>query len=148
MKKKCRKKIIHIFSGRGWIRTHGLQNVTSWQTGALATAATPSCRKRGDLTWCNSKTKTKNGRGKKWQALRRALWALKDAQYNYAPCPGWGAKRKFILTKFWDIFQKFTIVEKFKKSKHEFSSKSKKFFVSIFFLNSCENFQMRPQIIG
>ena len=56
----------------------------------------------------------KNGCGKKWQALRRALGGLKDAQYYYAPCPGCHPMPKFILTKLGDIFRKFTNVKKFR----------------------------------
>ena len=56
--------------------------------------------------------KSKKGWGKKGQALRRDLQALKDAQYYYAPCPGRHPMPKFILTKLGDIFRKFTNVKK------------------------------------
>ena len=65
--------------------------------------------------------KSKKGWGKKGQALRRDLQALKDAQYYYAPCPGRHPMPKFILTKLGHNFQKITNVKKIKRSDLGFS---------------------------
>ena len=82
--------------------------------------------------------------GKKWQVLRRALWALKHAQYNCAWYPGWGTVRKFILGEFWDNFQKFTNVKKFQRFDFGFSPKWKFFYFFFQKLFYSLDIQIRP----
>ena len=144
-----KKFFIAIFLAAARFEPTSLQNIYSWETGALAPAATTSCCKLSNIYSLSIhrtfEATTLRGRHKQARGRSHIPLNCNWLSHLWAPIPGCRPLRKFILTMLRDIFQKFTNRKKIKKPNHKFSMKQKNFLGLFFFLNSCENLQIGPQ---